>query len=188
MTIMRAKLSPAFHIAAALGLGLLATACGPIAFQDSIRFAAAPEPEPEPEPPPKRAHATLAGDRIELDDKIQFGYDSAVIERASYELLDDVVTLLKDNPEMSIDIVGHTSTEGSASHNKRLSTDRAAAVRTYLEEHGIDAARLSSQGKGEEEPIADEADEAGKEANRRVEFRVTKGKPARSGIRARPGS
>lgn len=188
---MPAKHSPASRVLAALGLGLLTTACGPIAFQDTVNFK---PPEPKPvvaEAPPARAR--LSGDRIVIDDKIQFEYDSAEIKSVSHELLDEVVEIMQANPQIEeLDIVGHTSSEGSLHHNNKLSTDRAAAVEQYLVDHGIDAARLTSQGKGPSEPIADNDTEEGKQANRRVEFKVTKtaktAKPERSGARGRPGA
>jgi outer membrane protein OmpA-like peptidoglycan-associated protein len=153
-------------------LGLLA-ACGPIAFNDSINLPfVAPEPEPEPEP---ESHAQLKGDRIEIDKMIQFEFDSANLESMSFPILDDVIKVLQENPQIELlDIVGHTSSEGSKRHNDKLSTDRAASVQQYLLDHGVDRGRLSSQGRGPSEPIADNETEAGRIANRRVEFRVMK--------------
>lgn len=182
---MPAKHSPALLASVALGLSFGLTACGPIAFTDSINYAAA-APEPDPEPPPATSHATLTEDHIVLDGKIQFGYDSAELDPSASELLDDVVKILEDHPEIEqIDVIGHTSTEGSAKHNKQLSTDRAASVADYLANRGIDRARLMSEGKGEDEPIADESVEGGKEKNRRVEFKIVKKKES---ARAVPGA
>lgn len=193
---MRAKHSPAFMFAA---LGLL-VGCGPIAFNDSINFAQAkpaPEPKleasPEPEAKPRTApaRARLTGDRIVIDEMIQFEYDSAEIKPESHGILDEVVKVLNDNPRVQkLDIVGHTSSEGSKAHNDQLSTDRAASVKQYLIDHGIDTARLTSQGKGPSEPVESNDTEEGKIANRRVEFKVTKmaGADARGGVRAKPGA
>jgi outer membrane protein OmpA-like peptidoglycan-associated protein len=195
---MRAKNSSAFMFAA---LGLLLVGCGPIAFDDSINFAEAkPAPEPTPtleatpEPDKPRttpARATLTGDRIEITELIQFEHDSAAIKEESHSLLDEVVTILKDNPRVEkLDIVGYTSSEGSKAHNEKLSTDRAASVLDYLVEHGVDAGRLTSQGKGPADPVESNDTEAGKIANRRVEFHVTKmaGADAKGGVRAKPGA
>ena len=191
---MRAKQSLSFFVA----LGLIG--CGPIAFNDSINFEqpkrqtaeVKPEPEPEadPKPVPTRSRAKLTADRIEIDEMIQFEYDSAVILEVSHGILDDVVKILADNPRVEkLDIIGYTSSEGSKKHNEELSTNRAAAVLKYLVDHGIDAARLSSQGKGPADPIASNDTEEGKIANRRVEFHVTKmgGADAKGGARAKPG-
>ncbi len=182
-------------VGAVLGLGLLLSACGPIAFQDSINFIK-PAPKPEPvavEVAPKRAQ--IAGDQITLSEKIEFDYNSATITATSHSLLDEVVGILKDNPDIEeLDIVGHTSSEGSDNVNLKLSRDRAAAVVTYLVDKGIDSGRLSSQGKGEKEPIADNETDEGKERNRRVEFKIgkrggakTEGAKAEGGARGRPG-
>ena len=192
---MPAKHSPAFRIVAALGLGLSLTACGPIAFQDTVSFKT-PEPTPEPQPEPVLAssHARLDGDHIIIDDKIQFEYDSAEMIAVSYVLLDDVIKVMQDNPQIEqLDVIGHTSSEGSVKHNNKLSTDRAAAVKQYLIDHGIDAGRVISEGKGPSEPIADNDTEEGKQANRRVEFKVTKMGGAadaepKGGARGRPGT
>jgi outer membrane protein OmpA-like peptidoglycan-associated protein len=178
-------------VGAALGFGLVLSACGPIAFQDSINFASARKPEPVAvEVKPKRAQ--ISGDQIVLDGKIQFDYNSATIKAESHELLDDVVSVLTDNPDIELlDIVGHTSSEGSDSTNLKLSKERAASVMQYLVDKGIDAARLKSQGKGEKDPIADNDTDEGKEKNRRVEFNIEKRSGAATegegGARAVPG-
>jgi outer membrane protein OmpA-like peptidoglycan-associated protein len=191
---MRAKNSPAFMFAA---LGLL-VGCGPIGFDDTINFAEAkpaPDPKPTPEvaakPRTTPARARLTGDRIVIDDMIQFEYDSAEIKAESHGILDEVVKVLQDNPRVEkLDIIGYTSSEGSKAHNEKLSTDRAASVMAYLVDKGIDAGRLTSQGKGPADPVASNDTEEGKIANRRVEFHVTKmaGADAQGGARAKPGA
>lgn len=189
---MPAKHIPAFRIAAALGLGLTLTACGPIAFQDTVNFNT-PEPKPKPEPKvetakpkPVVARARIDGDHIVIDEMIQFEYDSAEIMAVSHGILDEVVKVMQDNPTVEqLDIIGHTSSEGSVKHNNKLSTDRAAAVKKYLVDHGIAEGRLTSQGKGPAEPIADNDTEEGRVANRRVEFKITKAQSG-GGARVRP--
>ncbi|EDM79133.1 OmpA domain protein [Plesiocystis pacifica SIR-1] len=173
---MRAKLFSTATVGVALSLGMLLTACGPIAFNDSIRYASAPTAEPAPEPePPQTGHAKLEGDHIIIDGKIHFAHDSAEILEDSFEILDDVAEVMNAHPELPmLDIIGHTSTEGSDKHNMELSTARAKAVADYLAGHGVDASRVTSEGKGETEPIADESTEEGKRQNRRVEFKIIK--------------
>jgi outer membrane protein OmpA-like peptidoglycan-associated protein len=181
---MRAKHSPAFIVAATLGLGSLATGCGPIAFTDTVNFDVA-KPEPEPEKPRR---AKLTGNRIEIDEMIQFEYDSAEIKDVSHPILDDVVAVMQENSHIEqLNVVGHTSSEGSKKHNDKLSADRAEAVMNYLVEHGVDASRLTSEGKGSAEPIADNDTEEGRVANRRVEFHAVKMAEA-GGARGRPGA
>ena len=82
-------------------------------------------------------------------------------------------------PEMRIEVGGHTDDRGSDELNLRLSQERAQTVVDYLVENfdWITADRLTAVGYGEEKPIADNATEAGREQNRRVEFKITAGKP-----------
>jgi hypothetical protein len=85
-------------------------------------------------------------------------------------LLDEVVELLKKNPQIKLRIEGHTDTKGKPAKNLPLSRDRAKAVMDYLTKGGIDASRLSSEGYGQTCPIADNATEQGREKNRRTDF------------------
>ena len=86
--------------------------------------------------------------------------------------LDEVVQLLKDNPTVKIQINGHTDNSGNASDNKTLSENRARAVTSYLVTKGIAAARLSSKGWGDTQPVADNASPQGKAQTRRTELKV----------------
>jgi cysteine-rich repeat protein len=110
--------------------------------------------------------------------KIQFEFNSGVIKPESFPELDSVVRKLLANPAVHLFIEGHTSSEGSARHNRRLSGVRAAAVRKYLVEKGVAQGRLDSKGFGEDKLLipADDTEEQ-REINRRVEFVITKGKP-----------
>jgi len=88
--------------------------------------------------------------------------------------LDRVVAILGRYPGMEIEIAGHTDSVGDDASNLALSDGRAAAIRTYLVEHGIAAARLSSRGYGESRPVATNDTEEGRQFNRRVEFVILK--------------
>lgn len=101
---------------------------------------------------------------------ILFGFDSAEILPASKEILDALFTGLQDAPASKIQIVGHTSSEGSNDYNQSLSERRAASVVAALTERGIPAARLSARGAGESQFIAENKTEAGRSLNRRVEI------------------
>jgi OOP family OmpA-OmpF porin len=166
---------------AAVLLALPALACGPTIFADTDALTIVgdppplpppPEPEPEPEPePPKRVEVTA--DAIVINDKILFEFDKAVIQAASFELMDEITQVVKDNPRIKkISIEGHTDDDGKASYNKKLSQKRADSVMKYLVEHGIDAARLSAVGHGEESPLVPNDTDENKEKNRRVEFLI----------------
>ncbi len=100
---------------------------------------------------------------------INFDYDSAIIRPDSDAVLDALFAGLKDAPESSIAIVGHTSSEGSDTYNQELSQRRAESVVAALVTRGIEAKRLSATGAGEGQPIADNTTEAGRSLNRRVE-------------------
>ena len=84
----------------------------------------------------------------------------------------DVVRVLQQNPGWSIAIEGHTDNIGSDASNLDLSKRRAASVMQYLIDHGIDASRLTSEGYGMTQPIADNKSAKGREQNRRVEMKI----------------
>jgi len=103
---------------------------------------------------------------------VLFDFDKAVINTEAYLLLDDVVTVLKNNPEVKVQVQGHTDNFGTAAYNKRLSEKRAAAVKQYLVGKGVNAKRLCTAGYGFSKPAASNATEEGRAKNRRVEFKV----------------
>ena len=88
----------------------------------------------------------------------------------SFPKLNDVVSILRDNPSFKVQIDGHTDSRGSDEYNHGLSHDRAASVKAYLISKGIDESRLTSFGYGEERPIATNNTAAGMAKNRRVEM------------------
>ncbi len=87
--------------------------------------------------------------------------------------LDKLVQLLNDNPELKIEISGHTDNTGNEQDNLVLSENRARSVVNYLLAHHIDPSRLSSTGYGETKPVAGNDSEEGRAQNRRTEMRVT---------------
>lgn len=144
---------------------------------------APPPPPPKEEPPPVKEEpppppvAEIKAEKIELKEKIQFELNKAELLPASKTLLDQVVKIMKDHPEIEkIRIEGHTDSDASNDYNLKLSNDRAASVKNYLASQGIDAKRMESKGFGETKPIADNSTEAGKEENRRVEIHIVKQK------------
>lgn len=103
---------------------------------------------------------------------IQFESGKDVIKKTSFPILDNVVTVLKSNPDWNVEVQGHTDNVGNADKNKSLSEKRAIAVKNYLTSKGV-ANLLKANGYGQERPIADNKTTAGKAKNRRVEFNVT---------------
>lgn len=112
----------------------------------------------------------------ELDTKghialyINFDTDKATIKSESQPAIDEIQKLLAANNGLKVAIEGHTDNSGDAAHNKKLSEERANAVKAALTAKGIDAARIQAKGLGADKPIADNNSEEGKAKNRRVEI------------------
>ena len=99
-------------------------------------------------------------------------------EEESDALLDSVAQVLKEHPEiLKIEVQGHTDNKGSKNVNTKLSQDRATAVQKALEKRGVESGRLVSKGYGPDKPIDDNATDAGRAKNRRVQFIVLEKKP-----------
>lgn len=103
---------------------------------------------------------------------IFFETGKAVLTPASYAELDKLTMIMVDNPEMRIEISGHTDNTGSAAVNTKLSLDRATAVTQYLLGKGIKAARIETKGYGSSQPVESNDTLTGRAANRRVEFKI----------------
>jgi outer membrane protein OmpA-like peptidoglycan-associated protein len=99
-----------------------------------------------------------------------FEFNKAVLLPGCEQILDELVRSMKANPDIMIEIQGHTDHIGSDAYNQKLSEQRAGAVMQYLIDHGINAARMKATGKGESTPIATNNSEAGRLENRRVEI------------------
>lgn len=103
---------------------------------------------------------------------IYFDTAQATIKPESEATLQQVLGLLQDDPELRLVIAGHTDSEGGDDYNQALSERRAEAVVGWLVGKGVAANRLSAEGHGESRPVADNASEAGRALNRRVELRL----------------
>jgi OOP family OmpA-OmpF porin len=104
---------------------------------------------------------------------ILFNLESASFQRGVEKDLDGMLAIINEFPEANFAIRGYTDTSGSVSGNLKLSNARANAVLDYLVENGIDTARLTATGFGQESPIASNKTRAGRVQNRRVEVKVT---------------
>jgi len=111
-------------------------------------------------------------DKLELKEKIQFARDDSAIDPSSYPALDEVAKALQDNPGFRVAIEGHASSEGMDEHNQSLSNRRAESVLEYVAGRGVARDRLVSKGFSSSRPLESNSSEAGREANRRVEFVV----------------
>jgi outer membrane protein OmpA-like peptidoglycan-associated protein len=105
---------------------------------------------------------------------IYFDTDKTTLKTESFIELNKVHDFLTTNPKISVEIGGHTDSNGSDTHNATLSQGRSEAVVEWLISQGIDVSRLSAQGYGESKPIDDNATKEGQANNRRVEFTVMK--------------
>jgi outer membrane protein OmpA-like peptidoglycan-associated protein len=132
-------------------------------------------------PPPGPDRVVLLPSTIVISDKVQFELGKAELLPISNSLLDEVVKVMKDNPQIEqVQIEGHTDTTGSAEINKKLSQERAESVMKYIVSRGIKGTRLVAKGFGPERPIADNAVPEGQEMNRRVEFNIVKQGPIKT--------
>jgi len=105
-------------------------------------------------------------------ENIYFETGKAILRPESHNALDQVFRFLENNPSVRLEISGHTDNTGTLRINQRLSRDRAKAVVDYLVGQGISPDRLVSQGYADTQPVATNATAAGREQNRRVEFKV----------------
>ncbi|MEZ4319853.1 MAG: OmpA family protein [Myxococcota bacterium] len=120
-----------------------------------------------------KARAEVTASRIEIKDSIYFETAKAIIKAESHDLLDEVAEVLQAHPEiLRVRIEGHTDSRGSATYNLKLSDDRAASVRNYLIQRGVEGARLDSVGFGESHPLVQGETEEAWANNRRVDFFV----------------
>lgn len=107
---------------------------------------------------------------VKFDSGILFDVDKTDIKPAAQTNLQNLAASLQKNPQTNIFIIGHTDDTGTPDHNVDLSLRRAISVKEYLTSVGINAARLTPQGKGESEPIVDNGTPDGRAQNRRVEI------------------
>ena len=112
------------------------------------------------------------GIKVKID-HLYFATNKTIILPESEGALNALANFLKENPTVSICIIGHTDNVGSDADNMRLSLGRSQAVRNDLITRGVDASRLEAIGKGETMPVATNDTEEGRAQNRRVEFEIT---------------
>ena len=135
-------------------------------------------------PPPGPDKVILTPSNIAITDKVQFEFGKADLKPMSFALLDEVVTVMKGNPQIElVEIGGHTDITGSADFNRKLSQQRAESVMKYITSKGIKSSRLQAKGFGPDVPIADNATQEGQEANRRVEFLIVKQGPKKTVVK-----
>jgi OOP family OmpA-OmpF porin len=165
----------------------LLTSAGMAGFVSEVFLKDAPAPAPAPAPERKdsdgdgvyddedQCPGTPESARVNsvgcwVLENVLFDFDKAVIKPEAYHLLDEVVAILKKNPNMTVELQGHTDNIGSQEYNMGLSLRRANAVADYLESKGISSDRLTTKGFGFSKPVALNGTEFGRSLNRRVEL------------------
>ena len=119
------------------------------------------------------------GIAVTFESGLLYDYDSDVVKPTAATNLRSFAQSLDKYPNTDIMIVGHTDSQGSDTYNLQLSERRAIAARNYLVSQGVSAARIKVAGRGESEPIADNATDAGRSQNRRVEVAIYANEAAR---------
>ena len=125
--------------------------------------------------PAKPALVVVTDCEVKITQQIHFEYNKAVIRKESHPVLDAVVEVLAKNPDIKLEVQGHTDNRGGAKYNKTLSDKRAGAVMKYLVSRGTSASRLTSHGYGFERPLVPNNSDQNMALNRRVQFVRTEG-------------
>lgn len=143
-------------------------------FGGGARQVAAVEPTPEPAPAPivdTEPEPAPEVVRVELD--VKFDFDKSRVREESYGDIKNLADFMQQYPQTSTTVEGHTDSVGTDQYNQRLSERRAEAVRDVLvNQYGVEGGRVNSVGYGESRPVADNATDAGRQINRRVEAEV----------------
>jgi OOP family OmpA-OmpF porin len=105
---------------------------------------------------------------------IYFEFGKAVIQQASFPILDEAAAVLAEYPDLRIRIEGHTDSKGTPERNLELSQQRAQAVADYLINKGVETSRIEAVGYGEDQPVATNDTDQGRKQNRRIEFEILK--------------
>lgn len=125
------------------------------------------------------------GIQVTFDSGLLFDYDSDRIKPAAAENLRNLAQSLNNYPNTDLVIVGHTDNVGSDSYNADLSQRRSRAAANYLASLGVNSSRLKTYGRGENEPVAENTSDAGRQQNRRVEVAIFANAAAREEARRR---
>lgn len=134
--------------------------------------AEVPRAVPEQERPVGTTGTGTAAARIEPY-QLHFDTGSRALTADSSQELRSIVEYLKGHPQARVAIAGYTDNTGNDAANQRLSQDRATAVMDLMASHGIDRSRMTAEGYGAGQPVADNSTPEGRQLNRRVEVTVT---------------
>ncbi|WPC03368.1 OmpA family protein [Pseudomonas benzenivorans] len=144
-----------------------------------MNFGGSSKPAPAPAPvaavqpvaEPVQAEEPMEMVRVELD--VKFDFDKANVKQESYGDIKNLADFMNQYPQTTTTVEGHTDAKGSDAYNQKLSERRANAVREVLvNQYGVSGERVNAVGYGESRPVADNASDAGRAINRRVEAEV----------------
>lgn len=143
---------------------------------------ACPEEKGKADPDPQKNGCPVAVRVTETEiiilQQVQFDTARATIRKVSDPLLDEVAGVLAEHPEiLKVEVQGHTDNRGGVKYNDKLSQARSESVSKALVKRGIDASRLIAKGYGQNVPIATNDTDAGRQLNRRVQFKILEKKP-----------
>ena len=155
----------AIRVSSAL-TGALGTGAG---LRIDIAYDAAQDPNAAL-PPPETCLDRIGA--IQAETKITFAPGATELDAEAQKIVRRIATVLRACGFVAVEVGGHTDSRGRDSMNRELSQERAAAVRTALVADGVPAGSLTAVGYGEDEPVADNGGADGREANRRIEFRL----------------
>jgi outer membrane protein OmpA-like peptidoglycan-associated protein len=111
---------------------------------------------------------------ITLNGNVLFAYNQSELMPEARSQLDSLMAKLQSADVVSIKVIGHTDSQGSDAYNQKLSERRASSVAAYLLSQGVAPNKLTSEGRGESQPVADNDTEEGRAQNRRVELHINR--------------
>ncbi|MGF6396377.1 OOP family OmpA-OmpF porin [Pseudomonas frederiksbergensis] len=111
---------------------------------------------------------------ITLNGNVLFAYNQSELMPEARSELDSLMAKLQNTDVASIKVIGHTDSQGSDAYNQKLSERRASSVAAYLLSQGVAPNKLTSEGRGESQPVADNDTEEGRAQNRRVELHINR--------------
>jgi len=138
----------------------------------SIRVGAEGAPDQMKSTLASACHVALYG--------VLFDFNKSTLQPASDGILTQVATMMTANPSLNVEVQGHTDNVGTDAYNQTLSEARARSVMTWLAQHGVAAGRMTAEGYGKTQPVADNNSDEGRMKNRRVEIADPKCKPQAS--------